>query len=200
MRVPFRIRSRSRARWLTSFDNMRYASQQRGYTLLFAVLTASLVLGVAVFITNISRKQYILASTARDSTFAIYAADSGIECAALAVNDGNGIASTSYPNNATIHCSTDNSGSGFAPLASSYVTGLYYNRWSYPAIPLDNGGCAVIMLTFNLNSKGIPETIIDSSGYNVCKVDPGNGKLGPDTSANSQAVERALELIYGGVW
>src|ERR1035437_2933646 len=56
--------------------------EQNGYTLLFAVLTASLVLSVAVFILSVSRGQYLLASTARESTYAIYAADSGLECAA----------------------------------------------------------------------------------------------------------------------
>lgn len=53
----------------------------RGYTLLFAILTATLVLGVAVFITSVSKKQYELSVTARDSIYAFYAADSAIECA-----------------------------------------------------------------------------------------------------------------------
>src|SRR5689334_14001809 len=57
------------------------SSHKRAYTLLFAALTAAVVLGVAVFISSVSRKQFILASTARDSLFAIYNADSGIECA-----------------------------------------------------------------------------------------------------------------------
>ncbi len=59
---------------------------RRGYTLLFAVLIASLVLGVAVFILSVSRKQYLLSATARESMYAVYASESGIECAALADN------------------------------------------------------------------------------------------------------------------
>ena len=51
-----------------------------GYTLLFAVLIASLVLGVATFILGVAHKQYVLSSTARNSSYAFYAADSGIEC------------------------------------------------------------------------------------------------------------------------
>src|SRR3989344_6514941 len=62
---------------------MIFKKKNKGYTLLFAVLTAALVLGVTVFILSVSRKQFILSTTARESTFAIYAADSGIECMAL---------------------------------------------------------------------------------------------------------------------
>jgi len=39
---------------------------ERGYTLLFAVITASILLSIAVFIVSVSRKQFILASSARD--------------------------------------------------------------------------------------------------------------------------------------
>ena len=68
---------------------------RRGYTLLFAVLVASLVLGVAVFILSISRKQYILSSTARNSMYALYAADSGLECLTAAANNSLEALSTS---------------------------------------------------------------------------------------------------------
>lgn len=60
---------------------------KRGYTLLFAVLIASLVLGVAVFILSVSRKQYLLSATARESMYAVYASESGIECATLEGNE-----------------------------------------------------------------------------------------------------------------
>ncbi len=71
---------------------------KRGYTLLFAVLVASLALGVAVFILSVSRKQYILSAAARESMYSMYASDSGIECGALDPlrNDwGNGAGSPS---------------------------------------------------------------------------------------------------------
>ena len=53
----------------------------KGYTLLFAVIVSVLVLSIATFILSVSRKQAILASSARDSIYAFYAADSGLECA-----------------------------------------------------------------------------------------------------------------------
>ena len=53
----------------------------KGYTLLFAVIVSVLVLSIATFILSVSRKQAVLASSARDSIYAFYAADSGLECA-----------------------------------------------------------------------------------------------------------------------
>src|SRR5579872_6815405 len=58
----------------------------KGYTLLFSIIVSTVVLAIAAFILTISRKEFILASAARDSTVSIYAADSGIECAVEAFN------------------------------------------------------------------------------------------------------------------
>lgn len=63
------------------------SSKQRGYTLLFAVLVSSVVLSIGISILNISKKEFLLASSARESTTAFYAADSGLECA-MYWNDG----------------------------------------------------------------------------------------------------------------
>lgn len=56
-------------------------SSKAGYTLLFAVLVSALVLAIGISILNISKKEFLLSSGARESSIAIYAADSGIECA-----------------------------------------------------------------------------------------------------------------------
>ena len=54
-----------------------------GFTLLFAVLISSLLLTIGIAIFNITFKEVILASQARESQFSFYAADSGLECALL---------------------------------------------------------------------------------------------------------------------
>jgi len=59
---------------------MRY-HYNKGYTLLFAVLVATLVLSIGLYILSVSRKQFILSEAARDSMNAFYAADSGLSCA-----------------------------------------------------------------------------------------------------------------------
>lgn len=53
----------------------------KGFTLFYAVLTASLLLAIGIAIFNITFKELILSSGARESANAFYAADTGLECA-----------------------------------------------------------------------------------------------------------------------
>ena len=183
---------------------MTQPSQQRGYTLLFAVLTATLVLGVAVFILNVSRKQFILASTARDSMFAIYAADSGIECvagnkAALSTTNPQPISCNTAVNNQPV---TPNFQS--VPYTDSYGTvhadakqakfnfGFSYTDTGGTTNAAGKNGCAVITVIEYQDTQDptILDTIVDSQGYNFC-----DASFGPDTS-NARTVERELELTF----
>ncbi|MCI0619669.1 LamG domain-containing protein [Candidatus Wolfebacteria bacterium] len=59
---------------------MRNSIREDGFALLFAVLTASLVLSIGLTIFNITLKEFILSSQIRDSQFAFYSADTGLEC------------------------------------------------------------------------------------------------------------------------
>ncbi|MEN9524002.1 MAG: hypothetical protein RL536_71 [Candidatus Parcubacteria bacterium] len=166
---------------------------KRGYTLLFAVLTATLVLGVAVFILSVSKRQLELSVAARDSTYSIYAADSGIECAAAAAEAGR-LATSS---NAEIYCKG-------APYSAAWTqTNPDSSFWSNtPQSPyvtasmnmaLGNGTCAeVVVINGYINQNGTFPNImtIQSRGYNYC-----------DASTNThiasrRTVERALRLVY----
>ena len=181
---------------------------QGGYTLLFAVLTATLVLGVAAFIVGLSQKQYQLSVSARNSIYSFYAADSGIECA---VNQGNwtntgGFASTT---GGSLSC-----GSGSVTLAAvgapavspaGIVTGTAQNpihQWTgYIPLTWTDGTTAMhecVSVTYTTGTdpvSGKPMTIIDSRGYNLCTT----GAVGPDTS-NVATTERAIRLVQNGVW
>lgn len=57
------------------------SERQRGFTLFYAVLVASLMLAIGLAIFNITFKEFVLSSGARDSAGAFYAADTGLECA-----------------------------------------------------------------------------------------------------------------------
>lgn len=182
-------------------DHKRGNNRNKGYTLLFAVLTATLVLGVAIYITGVSRKQLVLSSTARESMYAIYAADSGIECIARIATD----MSSSSPqpiaacgNSAAISWN-DNKSSGRYPIPSGFQPDSSLTpvqSWYSNAISLRNGECAVIIYSTGLNADNSPTTVFDSRGYNYCTGSP----LQPDSGQNSRTVERALRLTYGGVW
>lgn len=171
-----------------------------GYTLLFAVLTSAVVLGIGVFILGIARKQYILSSTARDSMYAFYAADSGIEC--VAANQG--VLSTTSPgslmcNGQTINVTyspnnpnqnTYNLGSG--PMSSIFGASInmpYYTEPSNPgASPM--WGCAIVTLD-EFTYAGLLYTVVQSRGYNLCELSA--GKYVPANSPRT--VERALQWV-----
>jgi Tfp pilus assembly protein PilX len=57
------------------------AGCSRGFTLLFAILVGSLLVGIGIAITNLALKQLSISSLGRESQLAFYAADSGAECA-----------------------------------------------------------------------------------------------------------------------
>lgn len=190
-----------------------FSNKKGGYTLLFSVLTATLVLGVAVFIVDLSRKQHELAVSARNSIYSFYAADSGIECAVSASNwtNSGGLASTT---SGTLKCGTGTLTSALTleqvgPLQISPTLIIYGNspknlvrqQTGFVSLSFNNGttltnACAqLIITTGSLSSSSIqPVRIIDARGYNLCSAGPV-----PNTT-NTGTVERALRLIQTGVW
>lgn len=93
--------------------NKKYQKDNNGFTILFAVLVSTLILAVGASIINIALKQLTLSGSARDSQFAFYAANTGIECALYW--DFNGVNNVTTPVFAT---SSDT-------LGGSYVIDLY---------------------------------------------------------------------------
>lgn len=56
-------------------------TQPRGFTLLIAIILSSVILAVGLALLDITFKQAVLASAAKQSQIAFYAADSALECA-----------------------------------------------------------------------------------------------------------------------
>lgn len=169
-----------------------------GYTLLFAMLTAALVLGVSVFIISISRGQYLLSSTARESMYAVYAADSGLECGSLAavstllsttsaIGIGAGTISCGGISEQTISSYTGPSDYSGLKSRTAYrtITNLTFGTGV-------NTRCAQVTFIKGMTEDGqYPVTIIESRGYNRnCPV--ANATTDPLT------VERALVLTHVG--
>lgn len=62
--------------------SIEHTSQtEGGFTLLYATLVSALLLSISLAVFNIGNKELLLSSTERDSQFAFYIADTGIECA-----------------------------------------------------------------------------------------------------------------------
>ena len=166
---------------------MTYTSTHRGYTLLFATLTAAVVLNIAIFISSVSRKQYILSSTARDSLFAVYNADSAIDCAAAAWFQGD------FPVTGNFICN----GTSFSfniitphtPFPAGWTSA---NRSAEVIIPFASGaeekGCAKVTFITGIKD-GDSISVVEALGYNL-----GNGTTCPRISPRT--VERALRVTY----
>jgi len=56
-------------------------ASQSGFAMLFTVLLVSLILSIAVSISNLTLKQAVLSNLAKDSGIAFYQADAAVECA-----------------------------------------------------------------------------------------------------------------------
>ncbi len=172
---------------------MKSSNSKRGYTLLFAVLTASLVLGVAAFTVGVARKQYILASTARDSIFSFYNADSAISCitntwsqstssgAVVNCNNNGNISLGFSPDDNGLPWPSPTTFNGYDPVYKS-VTGSFEFG--------SNGGCAVFTIWVGAKNNGEEKSVMEARGYNVCSSNGGN--IGPLDS--SRTVERAIRI------
>ncbi|MDQ5893202.1 MAG: hypothetical protein QG640_213 [Patescibacteria group bacterium] len=162
-------------------------NEKGGYTLLFAVLVSSIVLSIGISILTISRKEFLLSASARDSTSAFYAADSGLECAAY--HDGAGdYFSTTTPDVVSISCAE------YSPTESWTFDLLADDGGLFVfSMPLGtSGSCAVVSVEKYFDDDDIATTRIISRGYNVGWDDVAKSCSEP----SSRRVERALQLTY----
>ena len=182
---------------------MKFLNNKNGYTLLFSIIVASIVLSIAAFILSTSRKQFILSSVARDSTIAVYAADGGTQCVVEAFYKGKLATSSS----ATVVCNGETVSKPFSKLAvgtEDVSMGLYNDGPSgYRKIeqtPQDspiqfifpNNTCVRIVVTVGFdNVTKEHKVIFDSRGYNIANSGPCVG-----TPPSPRAIERAIRTLY----
>ncbi len=196
-----------------------------GYTLLFAMIVASIVLALGVSLLTISRKEFILSSSATQSTNAFYAADSGLGCAEYwNVSGAFSTSSSASP----VVCAYVKQGSGndyvsvtptkSGPLASASVslpvTGIVANSiYEYAInIPFSTDGtsnlsCANIIVdkyvapSSYLGGALHAYTTITSAGYNIgwngTVQDAGMGQSsGACSSPSPKKVNRTVQLTF----
>ena len=173
--------------------------KDKGFTLLIAIITTSMLLIVSFVVVNIALKQIILANASRDSQFAFYAADAGTECAIYWDLKDSSLSTFATTTAGSITCSgrtiTTNSQTG----ATDYTTGA----GSVPTIPAQNSliggggsgsptsifwlnftkGCAIVRVT-KAYVSGTLVTTVDSRGYNTCN------------TSSLKRYERGVTLAY----
>jgi Tfp pilus assembly protein PilX len=184
------------------FPKQLKMTQQKGYTLLFAVLVTSIVLGVSISILSISRKEFILSASARESQFAFYAADSGLECAAyhdldsgLLSFDGTSTEQFSITcGEQTTLVTPTYTGDENQPSAAHYEFNLLIGT---------NLSCAIVTVDKGYTYETVPvgdQTIVTTSatttilskGYNI----GWNTTESSCTASSTKKVERALRLTH----
>lgn len=190
------------------FKNKKIENNKRGFTLLFAVLVSIMILAVGASIINIALKQVILSGSGRESQFAFYAANTGLECALYwdlngTIVDDNGNAEYVFPPPGSnrrddvenINCSGTNLDSGEPHLQSYTLDGwnitdpdqtVFRIAISNDLSDFDSTlYCAEVTVAKEVDASGSITTTITSQGLNTCE---------PDN--NPRAVQRGLVLRY----
>lgn len=149
-----------------------FLQSQKGFAMLFTVLVVSLILSIALGISNLTFKQTILSNLAKDSQISFYEADAAVECAIY--YDSTGVfADTSNPGvYGALACGDDTFTINSVESFSDY---LVFTQTS----AISSGPCA----SFSVDKRSLPQTIIQARGYNICGESP-------------RKVERALEVKY----
>lgn len=166
-------------------------SSERGFTLLVAVIVSSLVLAIGLSILNITLKEFILSSIARESEYAFYAADAGMECAlfwdGLNRNRFGSSAATPPVVPTYVQCAGGNvktwgGGSDTQVGGQPYGTPSQFEiRWGTPEVCVQVE--VIKTLIADVNGDYV-RTVVESRGRNNCDLN------------NPRTVERALRASY----
>lgn len=177
---------------------------KKGFTLLIAILVSAVLLSIALSIFDLTTRQLALSTTAESSQTAIFAADSGIECAMywdlrypgqyfpFANQDGS--APTGAYNGDNINCGDGSSVgvsgvSGHTSLNPTVATSTFsFNLTEGAYVEVDIEKYCYGYDANNSSACDSWGSVINSRGYNS----------GPNY-ADPSRIERALRETYGAV-
>lgn len=151
---------------------------QRGFTLLVAVVLASVSLAIGISLLNISYKQILLASAGKQSQNAFYAADSVLECVLYYDQQVDAFNYTTPAASGSILCN----GIAVTSYTTAQAGGVRTTTFTVPCsstVPTGERGRATIYKT-----SVTAATQIFAQGYNTC-----------DTT-NARRTERGLKIVY----
>lgn len=168
-----------------------YNSNERGFTLLISIIISSLILAIGLSILNITLKEFILSSIARESEYAFYAADAGMECAlywdGFGRNRFGSSAATPPIAPTNIRCAGSNVktfGGGSDVLVGGQPYGIpsqFEIRWGTPEVCVQVEVTKTLVADVNGNYV---RTVVESRGRNNCDLN------------DPRTVERALRASY----
>jgi len=183
---------------------------ESGIALLFVILVTSVLLTVAIGISNIAYKELVFAVEARDSDIAFFAADTGLECGLYW--DQNQVAQGAFLQTPAI-TSASCAGVTF-PISGPAVTTNYSllgsgggsgpptsYQYEYTFILPTTATCSKVIVDKLYDATGmtLTNTTVSSYGYNVNHWDASsnpNACITPTESNNTNIVNRALQVTY----
>ena len=157
---------------------------QKGFTLLVAVMITSLLLVVSFVVANVALKQLLISQSSEESQYAFYNAESGVECA-LYWDFAGGASQFDLDAAGAVNCNGQTVWTGSQTVASPASVpslvggGGAGNPTSIFSINLTRG-CVIVRVTKDTDG----DTTIDSRGYNIC------------SGSSPRRLERAVELTY----
>ncbi len=150
--------------------------QNRGFVILFSVTISSILLSIALGVTNVALNQMSFSTSARATNDAFFAADTGIECALL--YDRSSDADNAFTGSASMNCAgTVIALSGADPLWSFIITGIGSSGES----------CAIVTVS-KIFVEPYTFTTITSKGFNI-------GDAFCESSSSSR-IEREMSISY----
>ncbi len=173
--------------------------QQRGFTIFFASLVASLALAIGLAIFDLSYRELTLASTVALSQYAIYAADTGAECALYwdskatpTMNGGSSsvfgtsLVSTWAASGSGVYCnSQDISALWNTPPVGTVLKDATSATTTFQLKSVQNTYCATVQVAKYVGANdGFNHTVISSFGFNTC------------VTGSANQVEREYQVSY----
>jgi Tfp pilus assembly protein PilX len=148
----------------------------RGFTLFIAIMVTATLLLVAMGMISLAVRGAFITSSSRESQYAFYAADTGVECALYwDVKNPSGYSAFSTSTSSVINCNYD----ALNPSNQSLAVGSSQTS-TFNLTFLPDPYCARVTVT----KQNDGTTLIQSHGYNTC--DP----------TNARRVERAVQVTY----
>ncbi|MBY0110744.1 hypothetical protein K2Y00_01950 [Patescibacteria group bacterium] len=154
---------------------MIYSSTHRGFTLLIAIILSSVILSLALALLDVAYKQIVLASTAKHSQYAFYAADGALECILYYDQKYDAFGTNPYGYD-TISCNSQ-----VIPFTSSGSS----PKFTEITIPCAEGGDSEqARVEIYKGYDEAPPTRIYANGYSSCNPD------------DSRRLERGVRVVY----
>lgn len=158
--------------------------KKNGFTIFFAVLVGSLALSIGLAMYDLTVRELALSATVTQSQYALFAADSGAECALYWDNkfggSGSAFASTSaYTPATSVLCNGQTVSVAPATASSTGVVTSFNLNFTAPTQTY----CATVDVRKYVSSN-VLYTTVTSHGFNTCQA-----------GANLR-LERALQVSY----